>query len=279
LSTIGVKYGKEELIRSILSPSAAIGFSFRSVVAALSDGRVVTGLPVEETADRLVLKTAEGERVSLATNTIEERRTSDVSLMPEGLAQTMTDQELVDLIAYLATLKEPVSIVGQYQAVGPVRDLNDGPLIEAISRNGARGPVSDGRGVELSWRRVTASAEGQADLMPLLAGDGKRAAYVWFPVVSPVAQKGRLVIETPAEVTAWLDGKPVSLAAKKNEAGETRSAEIELPEGTVSVLLRLAADDQSRGRSAVVTTIVANRPVGFNIAETGKSATPAGGQP
>ncbi len=60
LSTIGVKYGKEELIRSILSPSVAIGYSFRSLVVALSDGRVVTGLPVEETADRLVLKTAEG---------------------------------------------------------------------------------------------------------------------------------------------------------------------------------------------------------------------------
>ena len=63
LSTIGVKYGKDELIRSILSPSAAIGFSFRSLVVALADGRVVTGLPVEETADRLVLKTAEGQRV------------------------------------------------------------------------------------------------------------------------------------------------------------------------------------------------------------------------
>ena len=32
LSTIGVKYGKDELIRSILSPSAAIGFSYRSLV-------------------------------------------------------------------------------------------------------------------------------------------------------------------------------------------------------------------------------------------------------
>src|SRR5262249_51475146 len=53
LSTIGVKYGRDELIRSILSPSAAIGSNFRSVVAALADGRVITGLPVEETADRL----------------------------------------------------------------------------------------------------------------------------------------------------------------------------------------------------------------------------------
>ena len=122
LSTIGVKYGKDELIRSILSPSSAIGYSFRSLVLALADGRVITGLPVEETADRLVLKTAEGQRVTVPIRSIEERRTSDVSLMPEGLAQTMTDQELVDLLAYLTTLKQPVSIVGQYQAIGPVHE-------------------------------------------------------------------------------------------------------------------------------------------------------------
>ena len=79
---------------------------------ALADGRVITGLPVEETADRLVLKTAEGQRVSLEPRSIEDRRTSDVSLMPEGLAQTMTDQELVDLLVYLTTLRQPVSIVG-----------------------------------------------------------------------------------------------------------------------------------------------------------------------
>ena len=40
LSTIGVKYGRDELIRSILSPSAAIGYNFRSLVLALADGRV-----------------------------------------------------------------------------------------------------------------------------------------------------------------------------------------------------------------------------------------------
>ena len=39
LSTIGTKYGKDELLRSILNPSAAIGYSFRSIVLGLADGR------------------------------------------------------------------------------------------------------------------------------------------------------------------------------------------------------------------------------------------------
>ncbi len=138
LSTIGAKYGNDELIRSILNPSAAIGYNFRSVVLALSDGRVITGLPVEESSDRLVLKTADGQRIVLAPGSIEDRKTSDVSLMPEGLAQTMTDQELVDLLAYLSTLKHPVSIVGQYHVVGPLSEAGDGPRIEPGVRGGSR---------------------------------------------------------------------------------------------------------------------------------------------
>ncbi len=85
---------------------------------------------MEDTPDRLVLKTAEGQRVTLQPSSIEDRRTSDVSLMPEGLAQTMTDEELVDLLAYLTTLRQPVSIVGQYHAVGPIHEASGWPAID-----------------------------------------------------------------------------------------------------------------------------------------------------
>src|SRR5262249_26437927 len=39
LSTIGTKYGKDELLRSILNPSEAVGFSFRALIVSLNDGR------------------------------------------------------------------------------------------------------------------------------------------------------------------------------------------------------------------------------------------------
>src|SRR5262249_15411565 len=117
LSTIGTKYRKDELLRSILSPSAAIGYNFRSVVVATTSGQAITGLPVEETPDRLVLKTAEGKRIVVRPSEVEARQVSEISLMPEGLAETLTEQELVDLLAFLATLKQPVSIVGRFDAL------------------------------------------------------------------------------------------------------------------------------------------------------------------
>ncbi|MGO9467190.1 MAG: PVC-type heme-binding CxxCH protein, partial [Isosphaeraceae bacterium] len=210
LSTIGVKYGRAELIHSILSPSAAIGLAYRSVVAALASGRVVTGLAVEDMPARLVLKTAEGERVVIDPSSIEERSTSDVSLMPEGLAQTMTDQELVDLLAYLGTLRQPVSIVGQYTAIGPLFEPAAKPTIDAGGRLDLRAPLADGRGHQVAWRRATANAEGLVDLSAQIGVDLKNAAYAVVVVDSPAPQPARLVLDTAANVTAWLGSKPVS---------------------------------------------------------------------
>ena len=84
LSTIGVKYGREELIRSILSPSAAIAVSYRSLVASLADGRVITGLPVEDTPDRLVVKTADGQRIAVEPRSVEDRRTATSRSCPKA---------------------------------------------------------------------------------------------------------------------------------------------------------------------------------------------------
>ena len=174
LSTIGIKYGRDELLRSILSPSDSIGYSYRSVVAALNDGRVITGLVLDDTADKLAIKTADGQRISVDPHSVEDRRTSDVSLMPEGLAQTMTTQELVDLLSYLTTLRQPVSIVGQYQVVGPVYEPDGKRQIAPGSAFDLHTTVADGRNHQLSWRRLGTNAEGQADLSVL--GSSRRDA-------------------------------------------------------------------------------------------------------
>jgi putative membrane-bound dehydrogenase-like protein len=265
LSTIGVKYGRDELIRSILSPSAAIGYNFRSVVVALADGRVVTGLPVEETAEKLVLKTAAGERVAIPTGSIEDRRTSDVSLMPDGLAQAMTETELVDLIAYLHTLRQPVAIAGQYHVLGPVAEAGGSTRIDPASAVDLEAVVDDGRGHKLSWRRVNANAEGRVDLSALTAGDAKPGACVYLdaPLVSPVDQKVRLVLDTPADAVAWVNGKPVTLSASGGETGTPRAAELDLPRGSGSLLIRVPLDGHSGAPASLVTTIVADQPVGF----------------
>jgi putative membrane-bound dehydrogenase-like protein len=274
LSTIGTKYGRDELIRSILNPSAAIGFAFRSQVVALADGRVLTGLPTEDTPERLVLKTADGQRIPIRPADIEDRKTSDVSLMPEGLAQTMTDQELVDLLAFLSTLKEPVSVVGQYRVVGPLAEKTGQSAIDPAARIDFEAGVPSADGRRISWRRLDTNAEGLADFSPILAGQPDQFAYAAIPVVSPVSQPAKLVLDSRATLSVWLNGKPVSLSeGQKTEAGN-QVAELTLPEGSSSILIRVGpgmAEGKTvdgEASSVIVTTLVTSKPVSFSGSDT-----------
>ena len=138
--------------------------------------------------------------------------------MPEGLAQTMTDQELVDLLAYLTTLKQPVSIVGQYQAIGPVHEPDGGidlrsDLEGEPARAGERrhGPQALVAASERQRRRAG---------RPVAAGRRRRqerGLCLGTSVVSPRRQKARLVFDTPADIAVWLNGKPVELSGRKRE--------------------------------------------------------------
>jgi putative membrane-bound dehydrogenase-like protein len=275
LSTIGAKYGRDELIRSILSPSAAIGASFRSLVLELADGRVITGLPVEDNPDRLVIKTAAGERVILEPRSVESRRTSDVSLMPDGLAQTMTGDELIDLLSYLTTLRQPVSIVGQYHVLGPLAEPNGSRHFDVISKPELQATADDGSGHQLSWRRVSASAEGQADITPFVAGKPNQAAYVFTPVVSPIAQQATLVLDTPAEALVWLSGRAVPLPANGHDKNEPQLATIDLPQGASTLLIRLTLVSGPDTHASLVTTFVVDRPVAFDVQGAERAAPSA----
>jgi putative membrane-bound dehydrogenase-like protein len=262
LSTIGTKYGKPELLRSILNPSASIPYNFQSYVVALHDGRVITGLPVEETREQLVLKTADGKRMSVRPSEIEDKKLSEVSLMPEGLAETMGAQDLVDLLAFLSTLKQPVSIVGQYQVVGPAREPDGKSYIDPSRPIDTARAVMTPTGEKLSWRRIQANAEGLVDVVSLLGDDSARAAYLHAPVVSPADQEARLVIDTKADIKAWLGGKELAVPASSENG--PRSVPIALTKGKSDLVVRMPASPNA----ALVTTIVSARPVEFSPSET-----------
>jgi putative heme-binding domain-containing protein len=107
LYTVGAKYPREELITAVLYPSAKISSGYEPVTVALDDGRIVNGIVRSETAQALELQDADGKLVKIAKDRIDDRKISDVSLMPSGLAEGLSTQDFSDLIAYLQTLKNP----------------------------------------------------------------------------------------------------------------------------------------------------------------------------
>jgi len=105
LSGIGVKLSREALYESILAPSAAISHSYETFTALLEDGRSVTGLLISQSPEKIVIRGADSIDVTLPAGEVEELVKQPVSLMPADLATTLSPDELVDLVAWLETLR------------------------------------------------------------------------------------------------------------------------------------------------------------------------------
>jgi putative heme-binding domain-containing protein len=106
LSTVGGALTRERLVESILEPSKEVAPMFVLWRVATRDGRVLDGrILQEDPAGSLVLIDAQGQTTSLQASEIEERRPSQLSIMPENLQAAMTRRELLDLLAFLESLR------------------------------------------------------------------------------------------------------------------------------------------------------------------------------
>jgi putative heme-binding domain-containing protein len=94
------------LLESVLYPSAGISHNYETYALALGAGNVLTGILVSETDDSVTIKSADAIVRTFEKSEIEEMKKQTVSLMPADLQRTMTVQDLVDVVAYLATLKK-----------------------------------------------------------------------------------------------------------------------------------------------------------------------------
>src|SRR5262249_20127389 len=119
LSMIGKKASRENLFESILLPSKAIADQYVSWQIETTAGVTVTGLLIEETADAVTIRDANGKDTRIPRREIESRSKSLVSLMPDNLVAQLTPDELVDLVEYLATLRTPALTPEFWHILGP----------------------------------------------------------------------------------------------------------------------------------------------------------------
>ena len=89
------------LATSIVDPSAVVRNEFVAQVAALKDGRLLTGLLAESAPSTVTLLDAKNERVVVPRQNLESLTPSRQSLMPEKLLDELDEQQIRDLFAYL----------------------------------------------------------------------------------------------------------------------------------------------------------------------------------
>ncbi len=106
LSEIGSKLSREAMFVSILDPSAGISHNYETFSAILDSGNIVTGLKVSETDDAITIRSAESIDKTISKDEIDELIKSSVSLMPADLQKTMSEQDLIDVVEFVQTLKK-----------------------------------------------------------------------------------------------------------------------------------------------------------------------------
>jgi putative heme-binding domain-containing protein len=89
------------LIADILDPSQQVSPDYINYLAVTKNGRVLNGLIVGETSDGVTLRREEGRQDTIPRSDIEELRASGKSIMPDGLEEKLTPDQLADLLEFL----------------------------------------------------------------------------------------------------------------------------------------------------------------------------------
>src|SRR5262249_9100447 len=97
----------EQLLSNVFDPSLVIGAGYAATTVTTKKGLVVTGLVVEDTPQRIVLKQQGGKLETIPRKDVDEVTVSKISLMPEDVEKQLKPQEIADLFAFLCLDKPP----------------------------------------------------------------------------------------------------------------------------------------------------------------------------
>jgi putative heme-binding domain-containing protein len=106
LTGVGSRFSRIYIVESILEPSRTIAPSFGTLVVSLKNGKVMSGVKIAETETTLTLADNQGQKHELKKTEIDEQQPSPISTMPEELEKRFTEEEFVDLIAFLVSQKQ-----------------------------------------------------------------------------------------------------------------------------------------------------------------------------
>jgi putative membrane-bound dehydrogenase-like protein len=105
LTRIGQTRGRRDLLESIVYPSASFVQSYEPVIVVVEGGANQGGLVRRNDANEVVVATGPQQEVRVPRAKVKEVRPSSVSIMPQGMEEQLSKQELADLIAFLAAAK------------------------------------------------------------------------------------------------------------------------------------------------------------------------------
>jgi putative heme-binding domain-containing protein len=253
LSMVGKKGSRENLFESILQPSKAIADQYVQHQVTTAAGLTVTGLPIAETETTLTLRDANGKDTAIKKDDIEARKPLKTSIMPDDIAASLTEEELIDLVAYLQTLQTAALSPDAWLVAGPFDSPRGNAGLEAAFLDekappdlAAKFPTKAGAA---GWQAVRANAQGYFDLAALHGTAGTNSvSYAAQEVVSPADQDAEVLLGTDDGAKLFVNGVEVFRSAWTKAASPAQhSVPVKLKAGKNTVLLKVANGNNPHG--------------------------------
>lgn len=236
LSGLGASSPYDYIINNLILPDASIKEEYITLVVQTTDGQIYQGIVTDKDEQRLVLKEASGATRTIPASEVEESRPGG-SLMPKGLTNLMTRQELVDLVKFLGELGKPgpyaVRATPMLQRWQYLTQIPAGPELHAVEAQAD------------AWLPIFARVNGSLPLDEVAAKAPGDAVFVRGEIEVTKPGPVQFTLDDAAGVTAWIDNARMS-AGSKDLARD-------LPAGKHTLTLKVEpAKRPAKGVSAVV---------------------------
>ena len=106
VTAVATRFKRHDILEAMTEPSKVLSEQYRNIVIETTAGKVIIGRIADENSDQIVVRPnpLEPKTVTIKTSDIESREFSKVSPMPAALLNTFTQEEILDLLAYLESL-------------------------------------------------------------------------------------------------------------------------------------------------------------------------------
>jgi len=239
ISMIGKKGSKENLYDSLLTPSKAIADQYATWKLDSDDGQSITGLLVGETETTLTVRDANGKDYQFPVKGTD-RKKQLTSLMPDNLIATFTEDDLVDVVEYLMTLKTPTLTPDSWHIAGPFGSAGDADLDKDFGPE--KGAVDlSAKYDNVSWKTVRPANTGYVDLAVLHGPKAVNSlSYLYRVIESPVDQEATILLGTDDGCRLVVNGAKV-FGHERHEAAapERDSVKVKLKKGPNAILLKV----------------------------------------
>jgi putative heme-binding domain-containing protein len=254
LSVIGKKASRENLFESILYPSKAIADQYLVWVIETKKGLQYSGLLIEETPAAVTLRDGNGKDTKIDVKDIDSRSKSPKSIMPEDLLAYMTEDQVVDIVEYLFSLKTPALAFDGFHIVGPFDNgKNDSGLDEEFGPEKEKEPdlkaTYPGKSGKVGWRTVKPDGQGYFDLQAFYAPNSDNiVSYLTRDIDSPADQEATVLLGADDGCKLWLNGKLVHTNRDHFAAvPERETVKVQLKKGVNRILFKINNGNNPHG--------------------------------